>query len=220
MGRIKLGSGLLNAIYPVGSIYKSANNINPSTLFGGTWELIRSFGGGELIAYGHAYNSISNNEVMNKSEELPFSDSKIPSKKYSITSFDPNVLKFDSGTFHVYTKNVVGMVEAIYVVSGLFGGNGGLWFKDNFNELPSGITIHNNEFGPILGNSNSTYGGASRNYFYYVDEDVTNNLNFYVNPTVQAYNTTFRPATGGVKCELLVKVYAKKQSTYIWKRTA
>ena len=34
-------SFLLNAIYPVGSIYMSVNNISPETLFGGTWEQIQ-----------------------------------------------------------------------------------------------------------------------------------------------------------------------------------
>ena len=34
-------SEVFNFIYPIGSIYMSLNNTNPSTLFGGTWEAIQ-----------------------------------------------------------------------------------------------------------------------------------------------------------------------------------
>lgn len=44
--KITLSSDLVNAIYPIGSIYISVNSTNPSTLFGGTWV---SFGAGRVI---------------------------------------------------------------------------------------------------------------------------------------------------------------------------
>lgn len=34
-------SSIVDAIYPVGSIYMSVNSANPGTLFGGTWEQIK-----------------------------------------------------------------------------------------------------------------------------------------------------------------------------------
>lgn len=41
-----LSTGLLNAIYPIGSIYTSVVSTNPGSLFGGTWE---AFGAGRVI---------------------------------------------------------------------------------------------------------------------------------------------------------------------------
>lgn len=42
------------SIYPVGSIYMSVNNVNPSTVFGGTWEQIKDR---FLLASGDTYNN-------------------------------------------------------------------------------------------------------------------------------------------------------------------
>lgn len=42
------------SIYPVGSIYMSVNNVNPSTIFGGTWEQIKDK---FLLACGDTYNN-------------------------------------------------------------------------------------------------------------------------------------------------------------------
>lgn len=41
-------------IYPVGSIYMSVNNVNPSTIFGGTWQQIKDK---FLLASGDTYNN-------------------------------------------------------------------------------------------------------------------------------------------------------------------
>ncbi len=45
---------IVNLIYPVGCIYISVNNVNPSTLFGGTWEQIKDR---FLLACGDTYTS-------------------------------------------------------------------------------------------------------------------------------------------------------------------
>lgn len=39
-GKLKIGAGLLNAIYPINSQFITSTNENPSNIFGGTWELI------------------------------------------------------------------------------------------------------------------------------------------------------------------------------------
>lgn len=39
--KMAAGGGLINSMYPVGSIYMSVNAANPSTLFGGTWQRIQ-----------------------------------------------------------------------------------------------------------------------------------------------------------------------------------
>ena len=39
--KIAGGGGLIDSVYPVGSIYMSVNSTNPQTLFGGTWQRIQ-----------------------------------------------------------------------------------------------------------------------------------------------------------------------------------
>ncbi len=41
-GKLKIGAGLLNVIYPVDTIYLSLNSTNPGTIFGGNWELVQT----------------------------------------------------------------------------------------------------------------------------------------------------------------------------------
>ena len=47
-------SDLIDLIYPVGSIYMSANNVSPANLFGGTWQQIKDK---FLLSAGDTYNA-------------------------------------------------------------------------------------------------------------------------------------------------------------------
>lgn len=51
--REAVGQNWLN-IYPIGSIYMSVNNVDPSTIFGGTWQQIKDR---FLLACGDTYNN-------------------------------------------------------------------------------------------------------------------------------------------------------------------
>ena len=51
MPKLKIAQELLDIIYPVGSVYLTINDVNPQTLFGGTWVKIY---GGYLYAAGRS----------------------------------------------------------------------------------------------------------------------------------------------------------------------
>lgn len=67
-----------NQIYPVGSIYMSINDTNPSTLFGGTWERIKDT---FLLASGDTYR---NGDTGGEATHTLTND-EIPSHKHSIS---------------------------------------------------------------------------------------------------------------------------------------
>lgn len=94
---IKLGSGALNAIYPVGSIYMSVNNINPTTIFGGTWEQIKDR---FLLACGNTYQ----NGATGGEASVTLSVSQIPAHKHAL-AYGPNINGEDMGWNYALTAS-------------------------------------------------------------------------------------------------------------------
>ncbi len=215
----------LDNVYPVGSIYMSSENVSPSTIYGGSWNLKRTFYGGELIAFGSVMNgSINNDSPVNDQEYCSFADNRIPNKVYDVTNYVDNILNANSGTILVKPQGIVGLVEAEMYISG-YGSNSlrGFWWGSNGNSLPTGISIFPSDglnflsTGPIDYN----YGGNSNTYFYKVTNQAAEDTSFYVNPTFVPYGGgSFTPAKGGVKCYLMVKAYAKAGINYMWERVS
>ena len=82
-------------MYPIGSIYLSVNDINPSTIFGGTWEQIKDrflLGAGDTYTNGstggEATHKLTVNEMPLHTHDLPSSDqygkNYTPSSQYVI----------------------------------------------------------------------------------------------------------------------------------------
>lgn len=60
METLKISQELLNIIYPVGSVYLTINDVDPKTLFGGTW--VKCSGGGK----GHSHT------LNNHTHDIPY----------------------------------------------------------------------------------------------------------------------------------------------------
>lgn len=89
---------LLEKIYPVGSIYISANATNPSNLFGGTWESIKDK---FLLAAGTIYNAGNTGGKAS----ITLSTSQLPSHRHSIPSLTGEA---ESNGSHSHTWSMSG----------------------------------------------------------------------------------------------------------------
>ena len=92
---IDKGINLALAMYPVGSIYLSVNNVNPGTIFGGTWEQIQDrflLAAGSTYAGGatggtasHTHTSAAHTHT---TAEHTLTVSEIPSHRHTPSNYD------------------------------------------------------------------------------------------------------------------------------------
>ena len=92
---IDKGINLALAMYPVGSIYLSVNNVNPGTIFGGTWEQIQDrflLAAGNTYAGGatggtasHTHTSAAHTHT---TAEHTLTVSEIPSHRHTPSNYD------------------------------------------------------------------------------------------------------------------------------------
>lgn len=93
-------------IYPVGSIYMSVNNVNPSTIFGGTWQQIKDK---FLLASGDTYNNGATGGSANNTLEV----GNLPSHTHSYdkaSATDAHVLTASEipSHYHNFTSSYFG----------------------------------------------------------------------------------------------------------------
>jgi hypothetical protein len=105
----KLKSALVDLLYPVGSIYMSANSASPSTLFGGTWE---AWGQGRVpvgVGSGYAANSTGGAA----SVDITLTENNMPSHNHVFTP-SGSVSSTFTGTASNTTAESRGHTHGIY----------------------------------------------------------------------------------------------------------
>lgn len=119
-------TALRNLMYPVGSVYISTNNVNPSTLFGGTWRAIGQ--GRTLVGVGSIEaNSVATHgsvtagefspEVNEKGGEMKhtLTVNELPSHAHSIAAY---ATSNESANFGLTHSNIEGFNDRVIVTGG------------------------------------------------------------------------------------------------------
>ncbi len=146
----------LKNIYPVGSIYMSVNNTNPTTLFGGTWEQIKDT---FLLSAGDTYSAgTTGGEATHQltSSEMPSHTHSFTTGTTSLTgSVQSNGLNASEGTGFFNTAS--GIISRNSAGSGYYD-NTDRVSLDNMNNRLTIDASHNH-----TGITNSTGAGNAHN---------------------------------------------------------
>lgn len=108
--------GLIDLIYPIGSIYESVSNIDPNEVFGGTWE---RYGNGKvLVAVDETDTDFATIDKSGGEKKHQLTEAELASHKHSANTVAINETAFKSGGWNAmrsaersiaqYANNYVG----------------------------------------------------------------------------------------------------------------
>ena len=108
-------------IYPVGSIYMSVNNVNPSTLFGGTWE---AWGAGKVpVGVNTGESEFNTVEKTGGEKTHELSASEMPSHSHTVNSHNHSIpsLKGTAASAGAHTHSATWKYSKDVPLSGKYG---------------------------------------------------------------------------------------------------
>lgn len=112
------GQGIsVDTIYPIGSIYLSVTDTNPSTLFGGVWEQIKDkflLGSGDSHANGTIGGSETHAHTMSHSHTINSHSHVVPSHTHGHGNLYAK-LQNTGGKFRIQRQNVGAYTTEVYV---------------------------------------------------------------------------------------------------------
>ena len=110
MSKLKIAQDLFDIIYPIGSVYLTINDVNPQTLFGGTWVkcsggfIYGSTGTGTSGTSGNGSGTSVSSSGSGNTGSTKLSVSQMPSHNHSIT---------------IDSKSLTGDLDSLYGSSGI-----------------------------------------------------------------------------------------------------
>lgn len=126
----------LNLVYPVGSIYMSVNNTNPSTLFGGTWAQLKDrflLGAGDTYNNGDTGGNATHNHTLDNGYAM-FSPRETGGYAYAykknVSSYLPNKKCETADIYENFSEWTVASATAL-------GGS-----TDNGNNMPPYLVVY------------------------------------------------------------------------------
>lgn len=139
--------------YPIGSIYLSLNNTNPSTYFGGTWEQLKDR---FLLGAGNTYSSGATGGEANHT----LSTSELPNHSHSFTTgsggyHDHQVALNGDSNFNIYYRLSWGSTNTGYCISG--NNTGGQSSGASYPSIAKGSGTHNHTGTTDGSGSNSSH---------------------------------------------------------------